>query len=156
MLANKRKVSIETLQEKMRAKQPTPAERLVVNVATARAARLQQRLEAAEREWCENPVQYRLEVQMEMIRASSNIPRSSRHIPLKTTDVICYCGGEHKYLPPDPILEAWWLRTQMKQPPQTILALDEEKAKVYSVVCGRGSQAGRWNHCWNPPVPQSG
>lgn len=107
MLAMKRKVSVEKLQEEMRAKQPTPAQRLLTNLADARAARLQRRLDEAEKEWREKPRVYDMLIHFE--EAAQRRPAYRL-----VHGVACYCGGDHKYFPPDPVLEAWWLRTQVK------------------------------------------
>jgi hypothetical protein len=44
---------------------------------------------------------------------SQTIPLGS--IPLETRNVVCQCGGAHKHLPPDPILERAFARLRLTQ-----------------------------------------
>jgi hypothetical protein len=67
-----------------------------VDIARVRAARLAARLEAAEQEWREKPRVYDMLIQFEEAAQRRPAP--------------CPCGGAHKHLPPDPILEAWAAR----------------------------------------------
>jgi hypothetical protein len=36
--------------------------------------------------------------------------------PLQEEPSICECGGRHQYLPPDPVLEAWYARYKAAHP----------------------------------------
>jgi hypothetical protein len=82
-------------------------ERAGMTYLERRADRLRARLETAEKEWAESPRVYDMLIHFE--EAAQRRP-AFRLIQ----GVACYCGGEHKYFPPDPVLEALWLRTQVK------------------------------------------
>jgi transcriptional regulator with XRE-family HTH domain len=75
-------------------------------------AALNTKLLAVEEEMLADPLRA---AHLEVLEAQQATKRK-RGRPFKVRNVVCHCGGQHRILPPDPVLEAWYARYKASEP----------------------------------------